>query len=91
MKWFEAWVTFSCVVVPAGSWACARIREATGRRDLCRETTAAARDLELPCADLPSASLSFVRSSDRRRFVGVLAELEGSLISERACSRWPAR
>jgi hypothetical protein len=28
MRWFVAWVAFSCIVVPALSWACARLREA---------------------------------------------------------------
>ena len=51
MKWFGAWVTFSCVVVPAGSWLCARLREARRTRQPCLEGDVAVRDLELPCAD----------------------------------------
>jgi hypothetical protein len=81
MKWFAAWVTFSCVVVPAGSWVCACIREARGTQQPCLARTVAARGPQLPV----------VRTSDGRRFIGALAGLERSLIAERANAPWPAR
>jgi hypothetical protein len=31
MKWLAAWVTFSCLVVPALAYACARLRAKRGR------------------------------------------------------------
>jgi hypothetical protein len=91
MKWFEAWVTLSCIFVPAGSWVCAHIRETRRRRQPRLERAVVARDLELHRADSPSTALSFAQSSGGRRFIGVLTGLEGSLISERARARWPAR
>jgi hypothetical protein len=52
MKWFTAWVTFSCVVVPVWSWFRALLREARCALRASLEGAAEAHDLDLG-SDLP--------------------------------------